>query len=91
MTAAKYVIATNNKAYLFDTKDEANDFVFKNHKKMVEWIDKHSEDVAREGYKKILENIENSAICDYVTFEILPGAETAECERGFLVNIDELK
>lgn len=91
MTTAKYVIATNSKAYLFDTKKEADNFVFENHKAMVEWIDKHSDDVARDGYKKVLDSIEKTAICDYVTFEILPGAETAECERGFLVNIDGLK
>lgn len=91
METAKYVIATNNKAYLFDTKKEANEFVFNNHKKMIEWIGKHEEDVARDGYKKILENIEKKAIYDYITFEILPGAETAECERGFLVNVDGLK
>ncbi len=90
METAKYVIATNNKAYLFDTKKEADEFVFKNHKAMIEWIDKHSEEVARDGYKKVLESIE-TAIVDYITFEILPGAETAECERGFLVNADGLK
>lgn len=91
METAKYVIATNNKAYLFDTKDEANEFVFKNHKAMIEWIAEHEEDVARDGYKKVLENIEKKAIYDYTTFEILPGAKTAECERGFLVNVDGLK
>lgn len=90
METAKYVIATNNKAYLFDTKKDADDFVFNNHKKMIEWIDKHEDDVARGGYKKVLESIE-TAVADYVTFEILPGAETAECERGFLVNVDGLK
>lgn len=90
METAKYVIATNNKAYLFDTKKEADEFVFENHKKMIEWINKHEKDVARDGYKKVLESIE-TAVVDYVTFEILPGAETAECERGFLVNADELK
>lgn len=90
METAKYAIATNNKAYLFDTKKEADDFVFNNHKILIEWINKHEEDVARDGYKKVLESIE-TAVVDYVTFEILPGAETAECERGFLVNADELK
>lgn len=90
METAKYVIATNNKAYLFDTKKEADEFVFKNHKAMIKWIEKHEEDIARDGYKKILENIE-TAVVDYITFEILPGAETAECERGFLVNADALK
>lgn len=90
METAKYVIATNNKAYLFYTKKEADDFVFNNHKIMIEWINKHEEDVARDGYKKVLESIE-TAVVDYVTFEILPGAETAECERGFLVNADGLK
>ena len=91
METAKYAIATTNKAYLFDTKKEADKFVFKNHKAMIKWIEKHEEDVARDGYKKILENIEKKAIYDYIMFEILPGAETAECERGFLVNVDGLK
>lgn len=90
METAKYVIATNNKAYLFDTKKEADAFVFNNHKIMIEWISKHEEDVARDGYKKVLESIE-TAVVDYITFEILPGVETAECERGFLVNADGLK
>lgn len=58
METAKYVIATNNKAYLFDTKKEADDFVFENHKAMIKWIENHEEDIARDGYKKILENIE---------------------------------
>lgn len=90
METAKYVIATNNKAYLFDTKKEADDFVHNNHKIMIEWIGKHEEDVARGGYKKVLESIE-TAVVDYITFEILPGAETTDCERGFLVNADGLK
>lgn len=85
METAKYVIATNNKAYLFDTKKEADGFVFNNHKIMSEWIGKHEEDVARDGYKKVLESI-GTAVVDYITFEILPGAETAECERGFLID-----
>lgn len=41
METAKYVIATNNKAYLFDRKKEADDFVFDNHKILIEWINKH--------------------------------------------------
>lgn len=90
METAKYVIVTNNKAYLFDTKKEADDFVRDNHKKTIAWIEKHEEDVARDGYKKVLYSI-NKAVKDYVAFEILPGAETAECERGFLVNVDGLK
>lgn len=91
METAKYVIATNNKAYLFVAKKEADDFVRNNHNALIEWIGKHEEDIARGGYKKVLDSIEKTAIYDYVTFEILPGAETAECERGFLVNADGLK